>query len=77
LFQDFTFKVIIKPSQLNVGLDHLSRLELGESGGSLDDQLSDVDLFLVLSNGSHEGINVWITLGPVQMKNFEQFVSKL
>lgn len=32
---------------------------------------------LVLSNGSHEGINVWIALGPAQMKNFEQFISKL
>jgi hypothetical protein len=27
--------------------DHLSRLELGESGGDVDDQLPDVDLFKV------------------------------
>lgn len=47
LFQDFTYEVIIKLGQLNVGPNHISRLELGESGGSLDDQLLDSDLFCI------------------------------
>ena len=47
LFQEFTFEVIVKPGRLNVGPDHLSRLEKGENGGSLDDQLSNANLFRV------------------------------
>ena len=47
LFQEFTFEVIVKPGRLNVGPDHLSRLENRENGGSLDDQLLDADLFRV------------------------------
>jgi hypothetical protein len=45
LFQEFSFEVIVKPGKLNVGPDHLSRLETGESGGPIDDQLPDADLF--------------------------------
>jgi hypothetical protein len=37
LFQDFSFEVIVKPRICNVGPDHLSRLESGESGGAVDD----------------------------------------
>jgi hypothetical protein len=32
---------------LNVGPDHLSWLESGESGGTLDDQLHDADFFCI------------------------------
>lgn len=37
----------MKPIRLNVGLDHLSQLELGESGRTLDDKLLDIDLFQI------------------------------
>lgn len=47
LFHKFTFEVIVKPGRLNVGPNHFSRLENGENGGPLDDQLPDVDLFRV------------------------------
>ena len=47
LFQEFTFEVIVKLGRLNVGPDHMSRLENGENGRSLDDQLPDADLFRV------------------------------
>ena len=30
LFQEFYFNIIVKIGWLNVGLDHLSRIELGE-----------------------------------------------
>jgi hypothetical protein len=47
LFQEFSFEVIVNPGKLNVGPDHLSRLELGESGGVVDDQLPDAYIFKV------------------------------
>jgi hypothetical protein len=47
LFKEFSFEVIVKPCKLNVGPDHFSRLESGESGDAIDDQLPDADLFKV------------------------------
>jgi hypothetical protein len=47
LFQEFSFEFIVKPGRCNVRPDHLSRLESGESGGAIDDQLPDADLFRV------------------------------
>jgi hypothetical protein len=47
LFQEFSFEVIGKPGKLNVGPDHLSRLELGESGRVVDGQLLDGDIFCI------------------------------
>jgi hypothetical protein len=37
LFQNFSFKVIVKPGRCNVGLNHLSILKSGESRGTMDD----------------------------------------
>ena len=37
----------MKPAKLHVGPDHMSRLESGESGGSMDEKLPDADLFRV------------------------------
>lgn len=39
--------MIVKPRRLNVGPDHLSRLETGENEGSLDDQLPDANIFRI------------------------------
>jgi len=39
LFQEFSFEVIVKPGKMNFVPDHISRLELGESGKYVDDQL--------------------------------------
>jgi hypothetical protein len=47
LFQEFSFEVVVKPGKLNVGPDHLSQLESGETGGVVDDQLPDADLFKI------------------------------
>lgn len=38
---------MVKPGKLNVGPNHLSRLDSVESGGALYDQLPDADLFKV------------------------------
>jgi hypothetical protein len=46
-FQSFSFEVIIKPRRCNVGPDHLSRLESGESGREINDHLPDADMFQV------------------------------
>jgi len=45
LFQEFFFEFIINPRRCNVGPNHLSRLESGESGGEVDDQIPDANLF--------------------------------
>jgi len=47
LFQEYEFEVIVKPGKLNAGPDHLSRLESGEEGGKLDENLLDAQLFSI------------------------------
>jgi len=46
-FQAFSFKVIVKPSKLNVEPYHLSLLDSKESGGPIDDQLPYADMFCI------------------------------
>ena len=41
LFQEYDFEIIVKPGRLNVGPDHLSRLESGEEPISLEECLPD------------------------------------
>lgn len=53
LFQEFTFEVVVKPDRLNVGLDHLSRLETRVNEGVVDDRLSDADLFRIEAIPEH------------------------
>ena len=47
LFQEFDFEVIVKPGQLNFGLDHLSRIESGEELTILEDNFPDAQLFAI------------------------------
>jgi hypothetical protein len=47
LFQEFSFEVVLKLGRCNVGPNNLSRLESWESGGAVDDQCPDVDLFRI------------------------------
>jgi hypothetical protein len=64
LFQEFSFEVIIKQGRCNVGPDHLSRLELGESGGVVDDQLPDADLFRIEAIPEYlEDIAIFLSTG--------------
>ena len=42
LFQEFDFEVIVKPGRLNVGPNHLSRIESGEDPTNLEDNFPDV-----------------------------------
>lgn len=39
LFQEYEFEIIVKPGRLNVGPNHLSRLETREELVSLEDNL--------------------------------------
>lgn len=45
--------MIVKPGWLNVGLDHLSRIETGEEPTSLEEGLSDAHLFVVQVADDH------------------------
>ena len=47
LFQEFTFEIIVKPGWLNLGSDHLSIIESGEEPTSLEDNLSNAQLFAI------------------------------
>jgi hypothetical protein len=47
LFQEFDFKVIVKPGKLNAGPDHLSRVTNGEEPTNLEDNFPDAQLFSV------------------------------
>ena len=41
------FEVIVKPGRLNLGPDHLSRIESGEEPNSLEDNLLDAQVFAI------------------------------
>ena len=41
LFQEYDFEIIVNPDRLNVGPDHLSRVESGEEPISLEECLPD------------------------------------
>jgi hypothetical protein len=47
MFQEYDFKVVVKPGKLNAGPDHLSHILSREDAGNLDDNLSDAQLFAV------------------------------
>lgn len=47
LFQKCDFEIIVKLGRLNVGPDHLSRLESGEELADLEDSLPDAQLFSI------------------------------
>jgi hypothetical protein len=64
LLQEFSFEVIINPGRCNIGLDHLYRLELGESVGAFDDNLPDADLLWVEAIPEYlEDIAVFLSIG--------------
>ena len=47
LFQDFEFKVVIRPGHTNVRPDHLLRIQMGEESSSIENDLLDAHLFKV------------------------------
>jgi hypothetical protein len=47
LFKEFKFEVVFKPKKYNVRPNHLSRIKSREVGRSLDDELPDVQHFLI------------------------------
>ena len=64
LFQEYDFDVVVKLGQLNVGPDHLSRIETREEPTSLEEGLLDVQLFDVhVVNGNFEDIIHFLTTG--------------
>jgi len=64
LFQEFSFEFIIKTERYNVRTNNLSRLESGESGGAVDDQLLDADLFRIEAIPKYlEDITIFLSTG--------------
>ena len=61
LFQEFEFEVVVWPGRLNVGPDHLSRINTGEEPTGVDDDLPDAHLF-------------WIEEFPVELEEIDQFL---
>ena len=56
----------MKPGRLNVGPDHLSRLESGEEPTSLEDSLLDAQLFSIqITNNYFKDIIDFLTTGTV------------
>ena len=47
LFHEFDFEVIVKWGHLNLGPDHLARIKSGEEPTSLEDNLPDLQLFVI------------------------------
>ena len=45
LFQEFEFEVVVRPGKLNVGPNHLSRIDTGEESTGVEDDLPDARLF--------------------------------
>ena len=53
LFQEYDFEVIVKPCELNIGPDHLSRIVIGEEPNNLEEGLSYAQLFMVCVADEH------------------------
>ena len=47
LFQEFEFEFVVRPGKLNVGPDHLSRINTGEEQTGVKDDLPDAHLFRI------------------------------
>ena len=64
LFQEYDFKVIVKPGRLNVGQNHLSRIENGGEPTNLEEGLPDAHLYAVRITDIHfEDIIHFLTTG--------------
>jgi len=53
LFQEYDFEVIVKQGKLNIGPDHLSRIEIGEEPTNIDDNLPNAQLFAIKIADDH------------------------
>ena len=53
LFQEFDFEIIVKSGRLNVGPDHLLRIDKGEEPTNIEIGLPDTQLFQVEMEDDH------------------------
>eukprot|EP00253_Pinus_taeda_P001736 PITA_01736 len=64
VFEEYDFEVIVKPGRLNVGPNHLSRIETCEEPSSLEERLPDAQLFVVgIANAHFADIFHFLTMG--------------
>ena len=81
LFQEYHFKIIVKPGRLNARPNHLFRLESGEEPISLEDNLPNAQLFSIhITNDYFVDIIEFLTIGTApaeySMKQKKQLVVK-
>ena len=73
LFQEYDFEVIIKLRRLNVGPNHLSRIETSEEPTNLEERLLDAQLYAVRVADDHfEDIIYFLTTGTVPQEYLVQ-----
>jgi hypothetical protein len=66
LFLEFYFEVIVKPGNLNAGIDHLSRITNREETTNLEENFSDAQLFSVqVANEYFTDIIQYLSIGTV------------
>ena len=53
LFQEYDFNVVVKPRRLNIGPNHLSRIETEEEPINIEDNLLDAQLFTIIVADDH------------------------
>ena len=71
--QEYDFEIIVKPGRLNVGLDHLSRLETGEEPTNLEDSLPDAQLFSIhIADDYFEDIVEFLSIGNAPVEYSEK-----
>lgn len=64
MFQEYDFKVVVKLGHLNIGLNHLSRIETGEEPTNLEEGLPDAQFFVVcIADGHYKDIIHFPTIG--------------
>ena len=70
LFQEYDFEITVKPGRLNLGPEHLSRLEPDEEPTSLDEGLPDAQLFAIqMVDDYFQDISQYLSTGfpPAEM----------
>ena len=64
LFHDFDFEIVVKLGWLNVGIDHLSRVENEEEPANIYDGLPNAQLFLFdITNDHYAPIIQFLSIG--------------
>jgi len=81
LFQEYDFEIIVKLGRLNVGPNHLSRLEIGEEPTNIEDNIPNAQLFAIIIIDDHFGdiiqiLNIGMAPSEYTTKHKKELVVK-